>query len=36
MLHREQGVTIVMVTHDPSMAEYAQRLIELRDGELVQ
>jgi putative ABC transport system ATP-binding protein len=26
------GVTIVMVTHEPDIAEYAQRVIHLRDG----
>ncbi|MDQ3707037.1 MAG: ABC transporter ATP-binding protein [Chloroflexota bacterium] len=35
-LHREQGMTVVMVTHDMAMAEYAQRLIELRDGKVVE
>ncbi len=33
-LHREQGVTIVMVTHDPNIAAHAGRVIELRDGRL--
>jgi putative ABC transport system ATP-binding protein len=35
-LHSEQGMTIVMVTHDMGMAEYADRVIELRDGRLAQ
>ena len=30
----EQGVTIVMVTHDPLIASYAQRLIYIRDGNI--
>jgi putative ABC transport system ATP-binding protein len=29
---RDQGRTIVMVTHDPEAAEHAQRVIHLRDG----
>ena len=28
----EQGATIVIVTHDPQIAAYAQRTIALRDG----
>jgi putative ABC transport system ATP-binding protein len=32
---RELGQTIVMVTHDPVAASYADRVIFLRDGELV-
>ncbi|QYC39304.1 Bacitracin export ATP-binding protein BceA [Nonomuraea coxensis DSM 45129] len=32
---RELGQTIVMVTHDPVAASYADRVVFLRDGELV-
>jgi len=31
----QEGTTIVMVTHSPSDAEYAQRIIRLFDGEVV-
>jgi putative ABC transport system ATP-binding protein len=31
-LNRERGITIVMVTHDPAMAGYAQRTIRFLDG----
>jgi len=31
----EQGTTIVMVTHSPTDAEYAARIINLLDGEIV-
>jgi putative ABC transport system ATP-binding protein len=31
----ELGATIVMVTHDPRAASYAQKIIFLRDGEIV-
>lgn len=31
-LHRETGVTVVMVTHDPSLAAFCERIIRLRDG----
>ena len=33
-LHREQGQTIVMVTHDRSLAREADRVLVLRDGRL--
>lgn len=32
-LHSE-GTSIIMVTHEPDMAEYAGRVIHMRDGEL--
>jgi putative ABC transport system ATP-binding protein len=31
-LHREQGLTVVMVTHDPKVAAQAQRVIYFQDG----
>jgi putative ABC transport system ATP-binding protein len=31
-LNEERHITIVMVTHEPSMAQYAQRLVEFVDG----
>jgi putative ABC transport system ATP-binding protein len=31
-LHREQGQTIIMVTHDPAIAAHAARLVTVRDG----
>ena len=33
-LNREQGITIVMVTHEPDIAGYAQRLLRFVDGKL--
>ena len=34
-LHDHRGATIVMVTHEPDIAEHAGRVIFLRDGEIV-
>ena len=31
---QEEGVTVLMVTHDPTVEEYAHRVYELRDGEI--
>lgn len=28
----DQGITIILVTHEPDIAHYAKRIIELRDG----
>jgi len=34
-LNRERGVTIVLVTHEREMAELADRIITLRDGQII-
>lgn len=34
-LNRERATTIVYVTHDPRMAKYAHRVINMRDGKMV-
>jgi putative ABC transport system ATP-binding protein len=31
-LNKESGTTLIIVTHDPIVAEHAQRVIRLRDG----
>ncbi len=31
-LNREQGITVLLVTHEPDIAQYARRLIKFRDG----
>ncbi|CAN1721931.1 putative ABC transport system ATP-binding protein [Hyphomicrobium sp. 1Nfss2.1] len=33
-LNREQGITVVMVTHEPDIAAYAQRVIRFKDGRI--
>lgn len=35
-LNREQGITIIMVTHEPEMAAYAGRIINFVDGQVAQ
>jgi len=32
---RDRGHTIIIVTHDPSVAAQAERVIEIRDGEII-
>jgi len=34
-LNIEKGVTVVLVTHDPSLSVYADRVIRIRDGRIV-
>jgi putative ABC transport system ATP-binding protein len=34
-LHRERGITLIVVTHDPKIAAQTQRVIRLRDGVVV-
>ncbi len=34
-LNRERGLTIVLVTHEPDIATYAQRVVQFRDGRVV-
>jgi len=31
-LNREQGITVILVTHDPEVAQHARRIISVRDG----
>jgi putative ABC transport system ATP-binding protein len=30
--NRDQGITVVMVTHEPDMAAYAKRIVQFKDG----
>ena len=34
-LHAEQGITLLIVTHDANIASHCQRIINLKDGEIV-
>ena len=34
-LHKEHGITVVMVTHDTNIAHHCQRIVHLKDGEIV-
>lgn len=33
-LNREQGITLVLVTHEPDIAEYASRVVVFKDGKI--
>ncbi len=34
-LNRERGLTVVLITHEPDIAEYAERVVAFRDGRVV-
>jgi putative ABC transport system ATP-binding protein len=34
-LNREKGISIIIVTHEPDIAQYAQRIIHFKDGRIV-
>jgi putative ABC transport system ATP-binding protein len=31
----DQGITVVLVTHEPDIAQYARRIVEFRDGHVL-
>ncbi|HWQ11495.1 MAG TPA: ABC transporter ATP-binding protein [Roseiflexaceae bacterium] len=33
-LNREQGITLILVTHEPSVAAHARRVVHVRDGQV--
>ena len=35
-LHEELGQTIIMITHNPEAAGYAERVLQMRDGQMVE
>jgi putative ABC transport system ATP-binding protein len=34
-LHTEQNITLVMITHDPNIAHYCQRIVHIEDGQII-
>jgi putative ABC transport system ATP-binding protein len=34
-LNQDQGITVILVTHEPDIAEFGQRLVRLKDGRIV-
>ena len=34
-LNHDNGITVILITHEPEIAEYAQRIIRFRDGRVV-
>ena len=34
-LNRQQGITVIVVTHDPEVASYADRVVTFRDGVII-
>ena len=34
-LHAEQGITLVVITHDANIARHCQRIINIKDGQVV-
>lgn len=35
-LHAKQGITLIMITHDADIARHCQRIVHLKDGQVVQ
>ena len=33
-LHKDEKKTIVVVTHDPAIADYSSQVVHIRDGEI--
>lgn len=34
-LHKEQGKTIILITHSPELAEETERIVSIKDGEII-
>jgi len=33
--HKKEGKTVVVVTHDPKIANYAEQIINIEDGKII-
>ena len=33
--HKKEGKTIIVVTHDPHIADYSEKIVDIKDGEVV-
>jgi ABC-type lipoprotein export system ATPase subunit len=33
--HKREGKTIIVVTHDPHIAEYSEKIVDIKDGEII-
>jgi len=33
--HKREGKTIIVVTHDPHIADYSEKIVEIKDGEII-
>jgi len=33
-LHTEHNITLIMITHDPNIARYCQRIVHIQDGQI--
>jgi putative ABC transport system ATP-binding protein len=36
LLNRDQGITVMLVTHEPDIAAHARRIVTFRDGRIVE
>ena len=34
-LNRDDGITVIVVTHEPDIAAYTRRVVSMRDGKVV-
>ena len=34
-LNKESGITVILVTHDPSVAKQAERTVSISDGKII-
>ena len=34
-LNRTQGITVVVVTHEPDIAQYCRRMVVMKDGRMI-